>query len=319
MPPSKKSLWIIAEQRDGEITQDSIHLIGEARRLVETLRREGVVSVLALGVAPKLLVEVFGPYGVEEALRIKEAIGAEVVLLTLGPLDEELPLKRCWAMGADRIFQIEGPSCNYMDHRSKAMLLESAIQELRADLVICGKKSVDSEGQQLGAWLAQLLGMSYISGATYVKLEQKQNKQIIHRALERGDREIIHCDLPAVITVEMGLNEPRYPTLANTLWALEQKIPFIDGEKLCFDRDHGGGSQQLESLIEHSMPRPRPRKVLAPDRKISAMDRMKQVMSGGFKEKEGRICRGTPQRLGQRIVNVLKENGFIKDVKRREE
>lgn len=178
-------------------------------------------------------------------------------------------MKRCWAMGADRIFQIEGPSCNYMDHRSKAVLLASAIQELRADLVICGKKSVDSEGQQLGAWLAQLLGMSYISGATYVKLEQKQNKLIIHRALERGDRKIIHCDLPAVITL--------------------------------------------------SIPRPRPRKVLAPDRKISAMDRMKQVMSGGFKEKEGKICRGTPQRLGQRIVNVLKENGFIKDVKRREE
>jgi electron transfer flavoprotein beta subunit len=267
-------------------------------------------------------VRLINPYdlvGVEEALRIKETIGAEVVLLTLGPLDEELPLKRCWAMGADRLFQIEGPSCNYPDHRSKATLLASAIQELGADLVICGKKSVDSEGQQVGAWLAQRLGTSYVSGATYVKLEQKQNKLIIHRALERGDREIIHCDLPAVITVEMGLNEPRYPTLPNTLWALEQKIPFIDGEKLGLHKDHEGGSQQLESLIEHTMPRPRPRKVLAPDRKTSAMDRMKQVMSGGFKEKEGKICKDTPQRLGQRIIDVLKENGFIKDVKRRED
>jgi len=65
MPPSPKYLWIIAEQRDGEITQDSINLIGEARRLIKELGQEGVVSVLALGVAPKLLMEVCGPYGVE--------------------------------------------------------------------------------------------------------------------------------------------------------------------------------------------------------------------------------------------------------------
>ncbi len=260
-------------------------------------------------------VQLINPYdlvGMEEALRIKEEIGAEVILLTLGPVDQEAQWKRCWAMGADRIFQIEADGCDCMDHRSKAMLLASAIRELRADLVICGKKSVDTEGQQLGAWLAQRLGMPYISCAIYLKVGEKQDRLIIHRALERGDREIIHCGLPAVMTVEMGLNEPRYPTLPNTLWTLKQKVPRIHAEKLDFPQGHGDSGRKLESLIGLSMPRPRPRKVLAPDRKVSALDRMKQVMSGGFQRKEGKICRGSPQRLGQRIVDVLKENGFIK-------
>ena len=265
-------------------------------------------------------VQLINPYdlvGVEEALKIKEVTDAEVFLLTLGPFEKELPLKRCWAMGADQIFQIDGRSVsNDMDHRSKAMLLASAIQELKADLVFCGKKSVDNEGQQLGAWLAQRLNMPYVSGAIHVKFRKEQNRLIIHRSLERGDREIVHCDLPAVIAVEIGLNEPRYPTLPKTLWALEQEILFIDGEKICPGRDCGRGSRQLECLIEYSVPRPRPRKVLAPDRKISAMDRMKHIISGGHKEKEGKICRGTPQKLGLTIIDVLKRKGFVKDIKR---
>ena len=65
MAPSNQNLWVIAEQQDGEITQDSIHLIGEARRLLEIQRNDGTVSVLAFGVEPKVLVEVFGRYGTE--------------------------------------------------------------------------------------------------------------------------------------------------------------------------------------------------------------------------------------------------------------
>lgn len=260
-------------------------------------------------------VDLTNPYdrvSVEESLRIKERFGGEVILVTLGPLNRKEHLKKCWAMGADEVLEVRPPPSRVLDHRAKAIVLASVIQKLNADLVFCGKKSLDTEGGQFGAWLAERLSFVYVSGVIGVEFEQEPKHMTIHRALERGDRQAIHCELPAVLSVEMGLNQPRYPKLSQTLWALKQTIRQLDASDLGFTQDRAKILKTVESSIQISLPRPRPRRVFTPDARNSAMDRIRQVMSGGIQEKGGKIHRGSPDLLGQKVVDFLATNGFIR-------
>ncbi|UCF94914.1 MAG: electron transfer flavoprotein subunit beta/FixA family protein, partial [Desulfobacterales bacterium] len=154
---------------------------------------------------------------VEAGLQIKESLGGEIFLVTVGPLIAEARLRKCWAMGADRLLHLEVPEGEDLDHHQKAAVLAGTLRKERPDLVLCGQMSLDTEGGQLGARLAAMLDMLYISRVVSLEMPAGSARMAATRALERGDREIVQGTLPAVVSVQPGLYQPRYPLLKNVL------------------------------------------------------------------------------------------------------
>lgn len=258
-------------------------------------------------------VQVINPYdleAVEEALRIRGVLGGEVTLITLGKILNEERLRRCWAMGADELIHIDTENNERTPCCSKADLLARLIRRKQFDLVLCGKKSLDLDGERTAARIAERLSWGHVAGVVKMDIVEDLKGVNVQRALERGDREVIFCRFPAIFSVGPGLNQPRYPTLTKTQWAWKQEIQSVKVQDLD-ESEFRQCCPREEMLVECSLPKPRPRKTFTPDSGKSAFDRIKQLMSGGEEKEEGNVHQGTPENLGERVVNFLSEKGFI--------
>ena len=158
----------------------------------------------------------YDEHGVEEALRIKERLGGTVTLVTAGPSRAVEALRTGLAMGADAAIHIQDPELPSLDHIGTARVLAAAIKPLSADLVLCGKLSTDDNAAVVGPAVAEFLGLPQATAIT--KLELGDGTATAHREVE-GAVEVLEVKLPAVITVERGINEPRYPSLPGIMRA----------------------------------------------------------------------------------------------------
>jgi electron transfer flavoprotein beta subunit len=257
-------------------------------------------------------INIVNPYdelAVEEAIRIKEKLGeGEVILVTLGDLIAEKALKRCLAMGADRLIQINDPSFDRLDSWGSSVVLAKAIERLGPDLVFSGKEALDENSGQVGAYVAELMGFPYVSSIIKIDLLFDEKKVRIRRAVGKGDKEVVESEMPVLFSVEKGLNEPRYPTLPNLLWALDQKIE-------CWDRELLGlqisDIQPMTEVVEVFYPRPRPKEIVAPDSRLNGFERVLSLLAGSRTEKKGQILDGPPDAMASEIVRFLIENGMI--------
>jgi electron transfer flavoprotein beta subunit len=131
----------------------------------------------------------------------------------------------------------------------------------------------------------------------------------VTRRLERGYRELLEAQTPLLITVTSDLNEPRYPSLPMHMAALRARIPLVDPQTLL------GESLQYESdettLLEMHTPRPRPRRIAAPDSRHSAFKRIGEIVSGGTTGRQTRLMEGTSEELAKALVEFLKSKGFV--------
>ena len=257
-------------------------------------------------------INIVNPYdelAAEGAIRIKEKLGAgEVILITLGDLIAEKALKRCLAMGADRLIQINDPSFRKLDPWGTSVVLARAIERLGPDLVFCGKESLDENNGQVGAYVADLLGFPYVSSVVKLDLFFNEKKVRVHRALGKGDKEVVESGIPVLFSVEKGLSEPRYPALPRLLWALDQKIE-------CWDRELLGlqisDFQPMAEVIEIQFPRPRPKRIAPPESHLNGFERTLYLLAGSRTEKKGSVLEGSPEAMVSEIVRFLTETGII--------
>jgi electron transfer flavoprotein beta subunit len=167
---------------------------------------------------------VIGPYdefAVEEALRIKEKEGkGEVIILCLGPADAATQIRSALAMGADRGIHLLDHA-TYRDPFSTGIALAEALKKLAFDLVLFGKQAVDDDALQVPAAVCRKLGIPLVQVVT--KLERKEGRVTATRQIEGGS-EIVETPLPAGITCQKGLNEPRYASLPNIMKAKKKPI-----------------------------------------------------------------------------------------------
>jgi electron transfer flavoprotein beta subunit len=163
----------------------------------------------------------YDEHGVEEALRVKERVGGTVTVATVGPAAAAQALRHGVAMGADAAIHIEDPALDRADHLGVARALAAAIAAQGCDLVICGKLSTDDNAAVVGPALAEFLGFPQATAVT--KLELTDGKATVHREVE-GAVEILEITLPAVVTVERSINEPRYPSLPGIMKAKRTAI-----------------------------------------------------------------------------------------------
>jgi len=158
--------------------------------------------------------------GVEEAVRIVEAQGGEVVVLTLGPAEAEEQLRECMAIGADRaIHLVTGEE---WDAQATASALLDAIRSEEAfDLIVFGNESADAANYQVGIRIAYALGLPVVTGLKGLSVEGERVR--CEQEVAAG-RDVYELPLPAVVTVKEGLNLPRYPSVPAKLRAQRKPI-----------------------------------------------------------------------------------------------
>ncbi len=176
----------------------------------------------ATGIDPAGVAFVINPYdefAVEEALKTKEKFGGDVTVISVGADANKETIRKALAMGCDEGVLIK--SDGYLDSFQVASVLAAEIKSLNAELVFMGKQSVDYDNSITGQLTAQLLGYSSVSVCVALTIEG--NKLTAEREIE-GGKEIVELNLPAVITAQKGLNEPRYASLKGIMAAKKKVI-----------------------------------------------------------------------------------------------
>jgi len=178
------------------------------------------------------IVSPYDEFAIEEALRIKEKKGGEVVLVSLGPDRAQSALRSGLAMGADSAIHLKDPLFEATDTLGTARALAAAIKPLGADLVLTGQQGVGGDNSQVPGLLAELLDLPQVTVA--VKIEVADGKATVEREVE-GAHETWETSLPAVVSAQKGLNEPRYASLKGIMAAKKKTIETKDAAALGLD------------------------------------------------------------------------------------
>lgn len=171
----------------------------------------------------KWVMNPYDEYGVEEALRIKEKFGGEVTVVGLGPKRVTESIRTALAMGADKGILVSDEALEGSDSLSVAKAVAAAIKELDYDLIFSGQRGVDDDMGVVGANIAELLDIPQLSVIDKVEVAEDGKSVKVNRPIE-GSILVIESPLPALITTQKGLNEPRYASLPGIMKA--KKKPF---------------------------------------------------------------------------------------------
>lgn len=171
----------------------------------------------------KMSMNPFDEIAVEEAVRLKEkGIATEIIVVSIGSTASHETIRTALAMGADRGLLIE--TNNEIQPLAVAKILKNLVEKEAPQLVILGKQAIDSDNNQAGQMLAGLL--NWPQGTFASKLEMEGNHAIVTREID-GGLETLRLKLPAVITTDLRLNEPRYLSLPNIVQAKRKPINVV--------------------------------------------------------------------------------------------
>ncbi len=179
-----------------------------------TVVREGV----------KNIINPFDLYAIEEALRIKEKLGGEVIVISMGPPQAEEALREAIAMGADKAILITSRDFAGADTLATSYTLSQAIKKIGdVDLIICGKQAIDGDTAQVGPGVSAHLDLPQI---TFVgKIDEITEDRIRAERMVEGGYQVVESPLPCVITVVKDINIPRLPSLKGKIAAKKAEIP----------------------------------------------------------------------------------------------
>jgi electron transfer flavoprotein beta subunit len=170
------------------------------------------------------IVSPYDEFAVEEALRVKEKRGqAEVVAVSLGPERVKEALRSCLAMGCDRAIHLNDPAWASADTLVTARALAAVAKQEAPDLVLCGRQAIDDDMGAVPAQLAEVLGWPCAYWIMEAAIDADGTTVRAGRQVE-GALEVFDIPLPAVLSAQKGLNEPRYPTLKGIMGAKKKEI-----------------------------------------------------------------------------------------------
>jgi len=170
----------------------------------------------------KWIVSPYDEFALEEALRIKEKKGAgNVTVISVGPERVKTGLRECLARGADDAIWVDSGAASHLDALAIAKALAAAAKGGSYDFFWFGQKGVGADESLVGPMFAELMGVPHV--ANVVKLHLGEGKVTADREIE-GAHEIVECALPAVLTAQKGLNEPRYASLKGIMAAKKKPI-----------------------------------------------------------------------------------------------
>ena len=209
----------------------------------------------------KMSMNPFDEISVEEAVRFKESGAAnEVVIVSVGPQQSQETIRTALAMGADRGVLVQTDEA--VEPLAIAKLLKTVVEKEKPNVVIAGKQAIDDDSNQVGQLLAAMLGWSQATNASKIQLGETETEVV--REID-GGLETVKVKMPAVITVDLRLNEPRYASLPNIMKAKKKPIDVMTPDDLEVDitprlktlkvteppsRDGGEILENIDALIE---------------------------------------------------------------------
>lgn len=169
----------------------------------------------------KYVMSPYDEHAVEEAIKLKEAHGGEVIIASLGPAETKETIRSALAMGADWGLLVTGPGTEALTSKGVARLLAAAIQPLGAQVIFAGKQAVDDDASQVPERVAEILEMPHASIVT--RFEFAGERAVVDREIE-GGQYTLDVPLTALFSIQKGINTPRYPTLPNIMKAKKKEI-----------------------------------------------------------------------------------------------
>jgi len=169
-------------------------------------------------------------FALEEALRLKEKHGGEVVAISMGPERAKQAIKEALAKGAERGIHVADAEFYKLDPLTSARSLAAAIEKENFDLILTGLQSEDQGFGQTGVLLAELLGRPHAT--IIMAIEVTDGRMKLKRELEAGWFQWVELPLPAVITIQSGINKPRYATLKGIMAAKRKEITTVERASL---------------------------------------------------------------------------------------
>ena len=247
------------------------------KHVPDTAANIKVTGDAAFDESVKFVMNPYDEYGVEEAIRIVNKNGGEVVVVTVGKETAVNTIRSALAMGAARGILVKTET-QFLDSSLTGLALQRAISEDGPpDWIFTGTQSVDSEGAQTHYRLAQAFDMPV--APQVVALDLKDDRAVVEREIGGGVKEVIEMQTPCVIGATKGLNEPRYPKLPDILKAKKKEIKLIDMADLGIDLSAGHTEiLELESVPERG---------------------------------EAKMLSGSPREIAAQLVTVMKEETVI--------
>ena len=185
---------------------------------------------------------------VEEAVRIKEKFkDVEVTVLSIGPARVEAEIRKAMGLGCEHGLRIDEPEANTKDALEIASYIAAWAKDKKFDLIFCGVMSEDLQQCSTGPMIAQLLKLPCATTVVSITFSDDRNKIICQRELEAGVRENVELPLPALVTIQTGINIPRYASLSNVLRVRKMQIPAIPANKLA-------AAKVSDSVVKASLP-----------------------------------------------------------------
>jgi electron transfer flavoprotein beta subunit len=211
----------------------------------------------SLEIENKYNINFFDEVAIEEAIRIKERIkDSQVTVCTYGTKKAVEALRTAIAMGADRAFLLDNTNLENHDPLIIAKILSSFAKREGFDLILCGRQAIDDENANIGAITAEFLGIPHVSAI--LKLEIMDEKKVRVESELEGGREVVEVQLPALLTTQKGLNEPRVPLITGVMKAMKAAIPSIDPCSLGIAKEDINTDASRVIVLSYEPPKKRP-------------------------------------------------------------
>ncbi|MCW3985837.1 MAG: electron transfer flavoprotein subunit beta/FixA family protein [Candidatus Bathyarchaeota archaeon] len=221
-------------------------------------------------------------YALEEAVQVKERIGGTVTAITVGSEDADSTLRKCLARGADKAVRLTDPKFEGSDGYAIAKILYKTIKDLPFNMIFTGAQAGDDGYAIVGPILAELLGIPH---ATMVKkIELNSDVAKVNRELEGGLEEIIEIRLPAVLTIQTGINEPRYVSIMGIRKAMQKEIKVFSLAEVGLSENEVGEAGSWTKIENMYVPPV---------------------------EKQAEFLKGSPEEVAARIAEILKARGLV--------
>jgi electron transfer flavoprotein beta subunit len=212
----------------------------EARILINAegsgIKEEGV----------KFVINPYDEYGIEEGLRLREKFGGDskVTVVCMGPEESTEMIRTALAMGADDAVHVCDPALASPDPFAAAAVLAKSIAEEGFDIIFCGKQAIDDDMAQVHSIMAEILDIPQVNVAANFEISDDGKAAVVKRRIEGGD-EKVEMTLPALISCEKGINEPRYASLPGIMKAKKKEIKKKSLADLGFDSLPGGSRSRI--------------------------------------------------------------------------
>ena len=243
----------------------------------------------------------------EEALCLKDTLGANVTVLAIGPERLDDTLRLAYSMGADRAIRFWDHGVEGGDSVADARVLARIVTILAPTLVFTGNRLADRGDDPVPALAAAATAMPCIAAA--VSLVPKNDQVEIQRASDRGARQIVTARIPCTILFE-EVRTPRYPSVDALTSALSARIEGWDLANLGLPFWQIGAAGAYLATADFGVPRPDPTRVVTPDPSLPAFERILSLLSGGIKARAGKLNNLSADDTATALLRIFREEGL---------